>query len=43
MCALQAFARGRLLIVPYGIETEKMSDAQLRQFLLIVPYGIETL
>ena len=32
-----------LLIVPYGIETNKLSDAARDYYeLLIVPYGIET-
>ena len=31
-----------LLIVPYGIETEKLADLFSLCRLLIVPYGIET-
>ena len=31
-----------LLIVPYGIETEKWHSHQDNGTLLIVPYGIET-
>ena len=32
----------KLLIVPYGIETNKMKASRNRAKLLIVPYGIET-
>ena len=32
----------RLLIVPYGIETEFLVRVEELHFLLIVPYGIET-
>ena len=34
---------GKLLIVPYGIETDNREDVDfLLSELLIVPYGIET-
>ena len=31
-----------LLIVPYGIETQRELQQQQMEYLLIVPYGIET-
>ena len=31
-----------VLIVPYGIETQKVLDAEIQARVLIVPYGIET-
>ena len=31
-----------LLIVPYGIETQKLIETVFGSALLIVPYGIET-
>ena len=34
--------RGKLLIVPYGIETFYIFLSAFFHFLLIVPYGIET-
>ena len=37
------FSLHTLLIVPYGIETEKVNEYTLSvNVLLIVPYGIET-
>ena len=40
---IQSCVAGRLLIVPYGIETiEKHERLHLGSRLLIVPYGIET-
>ena len=33
----------RLLIVPYGIETQESIEQDLSLELLIVPYGIETM
>ena len=32
----------RLLIVPYGIETNNLVPFNIKRSLLIVPYGIET-
>ena len=32
----------RLLIVPYGIETQFLATPDRKLLLLIVPYGIET-
>ena len=37
-----AWSRRKLLIVPYGIETEDIDSKSLISGLLIVPYGIET-
>ena len=33
----------RVLIVPYGIETDKKTTSKNHLSVLIVPYGIETL
>ena len=35
-------AENWLLIVPYGIETQRKNELQKAEKLLIVPYGIET-
>ena len=41
-CRSHLHKTGRLLIVPYGIETKAGNATQELDTLLIVPYGIET-